>query len=52
MNAENNSFEGYKGGDFIMNGSTPLWIAEHGSCGVKIIAINPDGTFTTASDEY
>lgn len=32
-------FCGYKGGDFYMDENTPLWIAEHGSCGVKIMEI-------------
>lgn len=26
------TFEGYKGGDFVMGANTPLWVAEWGSC--------------------
>lgn len=33
------TFSGYKGGDFYMDENTPMWIAEYGSCGVKIISI-------------
>jgi len=44
-------FEGYKGGDFWMTGNTPVWVAEYGSCGLKLIAINDDGTIETAEDK-
>ena len=43
-------FTGYKGGDFLMSESTPIWIADYGECGVKIVAINDDGTFETQED--
>lgn len=33
------TFTGYKGGDFYMDENTPMWIAEYGSCGVKIMNI-------------
>jgi len=33
------TFTGYKGGEFRMDEHTPLWIAEYGSCGVKIMSI-------------
>ena len=33
------TFRGYKGGDFYMDEHTPLWIAEYGSCGLKIMDI-------------
>lgn len=26
------SFIGYKGGDFVMNEETPLWVSEYGEC--------------------
>lgn len=45
------TFTGWKGGDFLMNENTPLWIAVEGCCGQKIVEINPDGTFATAEDE-
>lgn len=35
----NHTFEGYKGGDFIMNEDAPLWIADYGSTGDKMIEI-------------
>ena len=44
-------FIGYKGGEFVMNGDTPLWMAYYGSCGVKIMAIHEDGAITTKSDD-
>jgi hypothetical protein len=45
-------FEGYKGGDFVMGALTPVWIADYGCCGEKLIAIRDDGTLDTAQDEY
>ena len=44
-------FEGYKGGDFVMGALTPVWVAEYGCCGQKLMAINPDGAIQTAADE-
>lgn len=52
QSALGSTFEGYKGGDFMMTKSTPLWVAGYGSCGEKIISINQDGTIETAEDEY
>lgn len=46
------TFEGYKGGDFYMDEHTPMWIADYGSCGVKIMGIR-DGdilSFLTQED--
>lgn len=37
------SYTGYKGGDFIMDASTPLWRAEYGSCGEAIISAQDIG---------
>lgn len=31
--ALNKTFGGYKGGDFVMGPTTPVWIAEYGHCG-------------------
>ena len=36
------TYTGYKGGDYIMDGSTPLWAAEYGNTGRAIIGINQD----------
>ena len=43
-------FEGYKGGDYIMKESTPVWIAEYGCCGVKLMAIHEGGEYETEDD--
>jgi hypothetical protein len=32
------SFCGYKGGDFVMDSITPLWVADHGCCGDAIVS--------------
>lgn len=50
----NKTFEGYKGGDFKMDENTPLWIAEYGNTGKKIMGMEEGFTltFTTAEDEY
>lgn len=45
------TFCGYKGGDFMMGDSTPMWVAHYGCCGVKLMAIKPDGELETAEDE-
>lgn len=44
-------YEGYKGGDFLMGESTPIWIAEYGCLGEKIMTVNDDGTFVTLTDD-
>ncbi len=45
-------FEGYKGGDFYMTKNTPIWVAEYGMCGEKIISLNrKTGTFKLAEDD-
>ena len=41
-------FTGYKGGDYMMGANTPLWLSHYGTTGVKIMAINTDGTIDTA----
>ena len=43
-------FTGYKGGDYLMDESTPVWIANYGECGQKIMAVRDDGTFELAED--
>lgn len=44
-------FEGYKGGDFVMGALTPLWVSEYGHTGLKLLAIRPDGSIETGSDD-
>lgn len=39
------TFQGYKGGDFLMNSDAPLWVAAYGYCGPAVIdAAVVDGT--------
>lgn len=45
-------FEGYKGGDFVMGERTPVWVAEYGCCGDKLMALRAGGELETAPDEY
>lgn len=33
-------FTGYKGGDFVMGETTPIWSAEYGRCGLRIMELN------------
>lgn len=52
LDAVGRTFDGYKGGEFTMTKTTPLWLAHYGNCGPKIMALNDDGTFETQEDEY
>lgn len=45
-----NVFEGYKGGDFVMGALTPVWLANYGNCGLKLMSIGNDGKFITEED--
>ena len=45
------TFTGYKGGDFYMDENTPMWIAEYGSCGVKIMSIEDGETFSLSTQD-
>lgn len=39
--AKGATFEGYKGGDFVMDGDTPVWCSEYGcSQHIAIVGIN------------
>ena len=44
-------FTGYKGGDYVMGESTPVWISHYGTTGQKLMAIHKDGTIETADDD-
>ena len=44
-------FQGYKGGDYVMGALTPVWVADYGSCGKKLMAISDNGEIETADDE-
>ena len=40
------TFEGYKGGDFVMSEDTPLWVASYGCTGEALVGISMvDGAF-------
>lgn len=40
-------FMGYKGGDFVMGQTTPVWVAEYGRCGDRLICIGRDDLQTS-----
>jgi hypothetical protein len=44
-------FCGYKGGDFLMGETTPIWLADYGHCGRKLVAIRPGGEIEMATEE-
>lgn len=44
-------FHGYKGGDFVMGAMTPVWVADYGDCGPKLMAVHAGGGIETAPDE-
>ena len=42
------TFEGYKGGNFLMSAKTPLWLSAYGiNSGVAIIGLDDTGRFLT-----
>ena len=43
----NHAFHGYKGGEYTMDALTPLWIAEYGGHGVKLLDVFSDGSIMT-----
>jgi len=43
-------FTGYKGGDYLMEEDTPVWVAEYGSCVKKLIGIKDNGSFILEDD--
>lgn len=45
-------FQGYKGGEYAMIRDTPIWIANYGHCGKKIMAIRDDGMLELVKDDY
>ena len=50
-NAMGKIFIGYKGGEFMMGETTPIWVAEYGCCGEKLMAINSDGSLILEDDD-
>lgn len=45
------AFEGYKGGRYVMGELTPVWIADYGCCGVKLIELHAGGKIEVAEDD-
>jgi hypothetical protein len=45
-------FEGYKGGYYVMDVHTPIWVANYGLCGEKLLTIGKDGLIITTTDDY
>lgn len=43
---------GYKGGYYMMGELTPVWIADYGYCGRKLIALREGGVVVTAEDDF
>lgn len=44
-------FEGYKGGDYVMGALTPVWIANYGCCGQKLLKLHEGGKIETEEDD-
>jgi len=44
-------FEGWKGGDFQMGRNTPIWIANEGSCGPRIMSVCDDGSLQLQNED-
>lgn len=44
-------FCGYKGGNYVMGALTPVWVAEYGCCGPKLMALHVGGEMETAEDD-
>ena len=51
LDAMGKVFVGYKGGDFVMGALTPVWVADYGCCGDRLISIGPGGKITTAPED-
>jgi hypothetical protein len=46
----NQTFTGYKGGDNVMGKDTPLWLADYGCTGDKIMNYTIEGGLVTEKD--
>lgn len=44
-------FVGYKGGDYVMGALTPVWVAEYGYCGKRLMGFSGDGNAIIESVE-
>lgn len=45
------TFEGYKGGNYLMDEDTPVFVAFYGCCGRKLMGFAEDGSLETAEDD-
>jgi hypothetical protein len=45
------TFIGYKGGEYTMNVATPLWIANYGCLGDRLLALHEGGGLHTCPDD-
>jgi len=43
-------FEGYKGGDFVMGALTPVWVANYGDTGMKLLGFDDAGRALLGED--
>jgi len=43
---------GYKGGDFVMGALTPVWVADYGCSGLKLMDLHVGGEIDTAEDDW
>lgn len=51
QSAMGKKFVGYKGGDYVMGELTPVWIADYGCTGERIMDITEKGKFITEDDD-
>ena len=46
-------FEGYKGGEFVMGATTPVWVSEYGrSSGLRLMGLTPTAPHTPITEHY
>jgi hypothetical protein len=51
LDAMGKVFGGYKGGDFVMGALTPVWVANYGCCGERLVDIGIGGKITMAPED-
>lgn len=44
-------FKGYKGGDYAMSAMTPVWVANYGDTGEKLLGFDANGRALLGKDE-
>lgn len=45
------TFYGYKGGEYVMDEKTLVWVADYGDSGSELIALHAGGKIVTESDD-